>query len=49
METSLDLQATNPYLIRLIQVEGAGHIESYDVDRQGYIDSILAFLAELGS
>jgi pimeloyl-ACP methyl ester carboxylesterase len=49
METSLDLQATNPDLIRLIQVEGAGHIESYDVDRQGYIDSILAFLAELGS
>lgn len=48
IETSLDLQATNPDLIRLIQVEGAGHIESYDVDRQGYIDSILGFLAELG-
>jgi alpha-beta hydrolase superfamily lysophospholipase len=48
IETSLDLQATNPDLIRLIQVEGAGHVESYDVDRQGYVDSILAFLAELG-
>jgi pimeloyl-ACP methyl ester carboxylesterase len=48
METSQDLQATNPDLIRLIQVEGAGHVESYDVDRQGYIDSILTFLAELG-
>jgi fermentation-respiration switch protein FrsA (DUF1100 family) len=48
IETSQDLQATNPDLIRLIPVEGAGHIESYDVDRQGYIDSILAFLSELG-
>jgi pimeloyl-ACP methyl ester carboxylesterase len=49
METSLDLQATNPDLIQLIQVEGAGHIESYDVDRQGYVDSVLAFLAGLQS
>jgi uncharacterized protein len=48
LETSQDLQAKNPDLIRLIQVEGAGHVESYDVDRQGYIDSILAFLADLG-
>jgi esterase/lipase len=47
METSLDLQATNPDLIQLIQVEGAGHIESYDVDRQGYVDSVIAFLAGL--
>lgn len=49
IDTSLDLQATNPDLIQLIEVAGAGHIESYDVDRQGYVDSILAFLAELGS
>jgi hypothetical protein len=49
IETSLDLQATNPDLIQLIQVEGAGHIESYDVDRQGYVDSVLAFLAGLQS
>lgn len=48
LETSLDLQATNPDLIQVVQVEGAGHIESYDVDRQGYVDSVLAFLAELG-
>jgi uncharacterized protein len=48
LETSLDLQATNPDLIQLITVEGAGHVESYDVDRQGYVDSVLAFLAELG-
>jgi hypothetical protein len=48
LETSLDLQATNPDLIQLITVEGAGHVESYDVDRQGYVDSVLAFLADLG-
>ena len=48
LDTSLDLQATNPDLIRLIQVEGAGHIESYDVDRQGYVESVLTFLDGLG-
>jgi hypothetical protein len=35
-------------LIQLIQVEGAGHIESYDVDRQKYIDEVLGFLQGLG-
>ncbi len=49
LDTSLDLVATNPDLIQLRTVEGAGHIESYDVDRQGYVDSVLAFLAELGA
>jgi hypothetical protein len=44
LETSIDLAAVNPDLIRLIQVEGAGHIESYDIDRQGYVDSVLGFL-----
>jgi hypothetical protein len=44
LETSIDLAAVDPDLIRLIQVEGAGHIESYDVDRQGYVDSVLGFL-----
>jgi pimeloyl-ACP methyl ester carboxylesterase len=48
LETSIDLAAVNPDLIQLIQVEGAGHIESYDVDRQGYVDSVLGFLEGLG-
>ncbi len=48
LETSLDLVASNPDLIQLIQVEGAGHIESFDVDRQVYVDSVLAFLEGLG-
>ena len=47
LETSLDLQATNPDLIQLITVEGAGHVESYDIDRQSYVD-LCRFLADLG-
>jgi len=48
IETSVELARVNPDLIQLIQVEGAGHVESYDVDRQGYVDSVLAFLQRLG-
>jgi hypothetical protein len=48
IETSVELARVNPDLIQLIQVEGAGHVESYDVDRQGYVDSVLAFLPGLG-
>jgi hypothetical protein len=48
LEESLALVETNPGLIRLIQVEGAGHIESYDVDRQKYIDEVLGFMQSLG-
>ena len=48
VETSIALARVNPDLIQLIQVEGAGHVESYDVDQQGYVDSVLAFLEELG-
>ena len=29
-------------------VEGAGHVESYDVDPQGYTESVLSFLEGLG-
>ena len=48
IETSIDLERVNPALIELIQVEGAGHVESYDVDLQGYIGSVLSFLEGLG-
>jgi len=48
LEESVALAATNPTLIRLIEVEGAGHIESYDVDRQGYVDEVVGFLQGLG-
>jgi hypothetical protein len=48
IETSVELARVNPDLIQLIQVEGAGHVESYDVDPQGYVDSVLGFLDGLG-
>jgi len=48
LEESLDLVEANPDLIRLIQVEGAGHVESYDVDRQKYVDEVVGFLQGLG-
>ena len=48
LEESLHLVEANPDLIRLIQVEGAGHVESYDVDRQKYVDEVVGFLQGLG-
>jgi len=48
LSQSLELVETDPGLIRLIQVEGAGHVESYDVDRQKYIEEVLGFLQDLG-
>jgi pimeloyl-ACP methyl ester carboxylesterase len=37
-----------PDLVRLIQVPGAGHIESYQADPQKYVDEVLGFLQEVG-
>jgi pimeloyl-ACP methyl ester carboxylesterase len=48
IETSVELARVKPDQIQLIEVEGAGHVESYDVDPQGYVDSVLAFLDGLG-
>ena len=36
-----------PDLIQLITVEGAGHVESYDIDRESYVD-LCRLLADLG-
>jgi hypothetical protein len=47
IEESIRLADSNPDLVRLIQVEGAGHVESYDVDRQTYIDDVIGFLQGL--
>ena len=48
LNESLELVETDPGLIRLIQVEGAGHVESFDLDRRRYIEEVLAFLQDLG-
>ncbi|MGH8916043.1 MAG: alpha/beta hydrolase [Acidimicrobiia bacterium] len=44
LQESVDLAAANPDLIQLIEVPGAGHVESYDVDLQKYVDDVIAFL-----
>jgi uncharacterized protein len=48
IEESRELQAAKPDLVQLIEVEGAGHVESYDVDEQKYVDDVLSFLSGLG-
>lgn len=41
---SIDLAAAQPDLVELWQVEGAGHVESFETDYDGYISRVLAFL-----
>jgi hypothetical protein len=41
------LEEAVPELVELIEVEGAGHVESYDVDRQQYVDDVIGFLQGL--
>ena len=44
ISTSLDFADARPELVRLIQVEGADHVGSYDVDPEKYVEVVLAFL-----
>ncbi|HJS72365.1 MAG TPA: hypothetical protein VJ858_06515 [Acidimicrobiia bacterium] len=44
VEQSIALEAAQPDLVDLIQVEGAGHVESFDVDHDGYVTAVLDFL-----
>ena len=45
---SISFAETNPDFVRLIQVPGAGHVGSYEVDPDGYIGEILHFLDQVG-
>lgn len=45
---SIELTEVQPDLVRLIQVEGADHVGSYDADPAKYVDEVLAFLDEVG-
>lgn len=49
IDQSLALEETQPDLVDVIEVEGAGHVESFDVDTQGYVDAVLSFLGEVSS
>jgi len=47
IEQSIALEETNPELVDLLVVEGAGHVESFDVDFETYIAAVLEFLDEV--
>ena len=44
IEESIALEETNPETVDLIPVEGAGHVESFVTDFDGYVAAVLAFL-----
>lgn len=47
IEQSIALKEAQPGLVELIEVPGAGHVEAFDVDREGYISAVLAFLGDI--
>ncbi len=49
IRTSVEFAEANPALITLIQVPGAGHVGSHEVDPDGYVEEVLAFLDGLGA
>lgn len=47
VEQSIAFAEQSPELVELVQVDGAGHVESYELDPEGYVEAILNFLNEL--
>ena len=47
IEQTLALQEANPELVKVVAVEGAGHVESFEVDYDRYVDEVLTFLEEV--
>ncbi|MGB7861185.1 MAG: prolyl oligopeptidase family serine peptidase [Acidimicrobiia bacterium] len=47
IEQSVTFAEAHPDLVRLIQVPDAGHVESYDVNPQQYVEEILNFLNQV--
>lgn len=48
IEESIEFADAEPELIRLVQVAGAGHLESLEVDFDAYMARVLGFLEEVG-
>lgn len=48
IEQSIEFAEIQPDLVDLVPIEGAGHVESFDVDYDGYVSRLLAFLGEVG-
>lgn len=47
IDQSLALEESQPELVDVVPVEGAAHVESFEVDHQGYVEAVLAFLDEV--
>lgn len=47
VEQSLALGEASPELVDVVVVEGAGHVESFEVDYDRYVDEVLTFLEEV--
>lgn len=47
IQQSIAFSEQSPELIRLVRVRDAGHLESYDLDPEGYVDEVLDFLDRL--
>ncbi|MGH3650278.1 MAG: alpha/beta hydrolase [Acidimicrobiia bacterium] len=45
---SVALAEAQPDLVQLVQVEGAGHVDSFNTDFDGYLSAVLTFLDEVG-
>lgn len=44
IEQSISLEEAQPEMVNLIQVDGAGHVGSFDTDFDSYLSEMLAFL-----
>jgi uncharacterized protein len=42
------LAEASPDLVRLVTVEGAGHVDSYEADPEAYLAAVLGFLRQIG-
>ena len=49
IEQSQALQEAQPELVEVVAVQGAGHVESFEVDHENYVDAVLAFLSEVST
>jgi alpha-beta hydrolase superfamily lysophospholipase len=47
IEQSIELEESQPELVDLIQVEGAGHLRSFETDFDRYLSEVLAFLQDV--
>lgn len=49
VEQSIELAQSQPDLVDLMAVEGAGHVQSFEVDHEGYVARFLVFLEQVSS